>query len=338
MKVSAPGKLILSGEHAVVYGHPALAMAVNRYVRATITEERGQEFLFHLADLSHHSHLNIQALRHLKKRIKSKYHRFIRGEYRVQDVLQKPFELAQFALSMLIESLNPSSSQSMKIHLQSDIPIGCGMGSSAATILSIICAVSNYLQLPLSKELLFKLALEAENMQHGHSSGLDLRVILQGGCLYVEGDKVETRCIPHLSMHLINTGTPQTSTGECVNEVAKYFASSKELGNDFRAVTNMMDDALQKSSLYHFKEAVCLNHKLLVKIGVVPDKVQRFISAVEALKGCAKVCGAGAIGGDTAGILLVIAEDDLSLTSLCKQFNYDLIPILSEQRGITCCA
>src|SRR5262245_35773303 len=103
MKVYAPGKLILSGEHAVVYGHPALAMALNRYVITTITEEKGPNFLFHLADLAHHSHLSIRALRLSKKRIKQKYHHFINGKYSIREVLKKPFELAQMALGVFEE-------------------------------------------------------------------------------------------------------------------------------------------------------------------------------------------------------------------------------------------
>ena len=55
MQVKVPGKLILSGEHSVVYGKPALAMAVNRYVTANITEERKPQILLDLADLAYTS-------------------------------------------------------------------------------------------------------------------------------------------------------------------------------------------------------------------------------------------------------------------------------------------
>ncbi len=64
--------------------------------------------------------------------------------------------------------------------MQSDLPIGCGMGSSAATILSVIYAIATHLHLPISQEKLFQLALEAENMQHGRSSGLDLKIVYAG--------------------------------------------------------------------------------------------------------------------------------------------------------------
>src|SRR5882724_9751340 len=100
MKIFAPGKLILSGEHAVVYGRPALAMAVNRYATATVTRELLPQISFHLSDLAHRSRLSFGGLQQLKERIKRKYHRFIRGEYSIRQVLHKPFELAQFALGI----------------------------------------------------------------------------------------------------------------------------------------------------------------------------------------------------------------------------------------------
>lgn len=333
VKINAPGKLILSGEHAVVYGSPALAMAVNRYVTATVTHELLPQIFFDLVDLAHHSRLSFSALNHLKDRIKRKYHRFICGDFSVRDVLQKPFELAQFALGIIAESLNLSLPHGVKIHVQSDIPIGCGMGSSAATILSVMHAISHYLQVPLSQEAMFKLALEAENMQHGYSSGLDLRVALNGGCLYMQEQHIETRSLPKLPLYIVNTGTPQTTTGQCVEKAASYFKKSR-LQDDFSAVTKTMDQALQQQSWQQMREAIRENHKLLFHIGVVPEKVQQFIKQVELLEGAAKICGAGAVSGDHAGAVIVAVDDKQALAALSSRFNYDVIPISGESRGV----
>lgn len=333
MKVYAPGKLILSGEHAAVYGQPALAMAVNRYATATVTREMLPRILFDLTDLAHRSHLSFNALRHLKDRVKRKYHRFIRGDFTIREVLHKPFELAQFALGVFAESRNLSLPHGVKIHLHSDIPIGCGMGSSAATILSVMVAISHYTQVPLSQEALFQLALEAENMQHGHSSGLDLRVALQGGCLYVHGEDIQTRTIPMLPMYVVNTGTPTTTTGQCVEKVAPLFQSG-QMGDEFAAVTMAMDAALQQQSQSAFCTSIQQNHVLLTNIGVVPDKVQQFIAQIEALDGAAKICGAGAVAGESAGAVLVVADDKSAVSTLCSRFGYQLIPITGEARGV----
>lgn len=333
MKVCAPGKLILSGEHAVVHGHPALAMAINRYATATITRETLPQILFDLVDIAHHSHVSFDTLRALKNRIKGKYKRFVRGEYTVRDVLQKPFELAQFAMGLFAEALNISLPHGVKIRVQSDIPIGCGMGSSAATILSVMHAVSTYLKIPISADTLYQLALEAENMQHGHSSGFDLRVAQLGGCVYMHQQTLETRSAPLMPMYLVNTGTPATTTGQCVEKVAPFFASG-QLGDEFSAVTKGMDAELQQQHWNGMQLAIRENHRLLTHIGVVPGKAQQFVASVEAAGGAAKICGAGAVAGENAGAVLAVVEDKAILDKLCSRFRYSFTPIACESKGV----
>lgn len=333
MKVYAPGKLILSGEHAVVHGMPALAMAVNRYAVATVGSGMQSAVSLHLSDFAHNSLLTWQDLAVIKNKLKRKYKRFMRGEYHIRDVLRKPFELAQAALGILAGTQNVTLPDGMKIQVTSDIPIGSGMGSSAASILCVMKAASLHLNIPVSTDILYQMALEAENLQHGNSSGLDLRVSLHGGCVYVHGDLIESRPVPPFQLYLVNTGSPSSSTGECVDKVAVHFASAA-LCEEFRSVTHQMDAALQQSSWPAMQEAVRANHQLLIKIGVVPARVQQFIGEIEQAAGAAKICGAGAVTGDHAGIVMVLTKDEDRLDALCRQFNYSRITVQGESRGM----
>jgi mevalonate kinase len=333
MKVLAPGKLILSGEHAVVYGHPALAMAVNRYVTAIAMPQVAPHISFDLSDLSYQRRLTLATLNSLKKRIKEKYQRFVNGDFKIRDVLQKPVELAQFAFSLFFEVLNIKLTQGIKIRVESNIPMGCGMGSSAATVLSIVHAIAHHLGVDIPQEIFLRLGLEAENMQHGYSSGLDLQVSMHGGCLYVKDGQVHQRTIPDLPMYLVNTGLPQTSTGECVEAAANYFKTSS-IGDDFAAVTEMMDTAFSENNLQKAMHAIHENHQLLVKINVVPKTVQEFISKINELNGAAKICGAGAVAGNNAGVVLVVTENELALKELAARHQYSILPITGESRGV----
>lgn len=334
MKVYAPGKLILSGEHAVVHGQPALAMAVNRYATATVTHEHTPRFLLDLADLAHRSHFSLTGLQQLKSRLKRKYQRFINGEYTIRQVLHKPFELAQVALSIFAESLSMPLPHGVNIQVASTIPIGCGMGSSAATIISVMYAISTYLDMPLTPERLYQLALEAENMQHGRSSGIDLRMALNGGCLYMHEQQQFNRPVPDVRMFLINTGAPASSTGQCVAKVAPHFLASTQLGADFASVTNAMDAALQQQSANAIRTAIHHNHQLLIHIGVVPARVQAFIQEIADDNSAAKICGAGAIEGDQAGAVLVVTNDEERLSNLVAKYQYNMISIAGESRGV----
>ena len=333
MKVQAPGKLILSGEHAVVYGHPAIAMAVNRYVTATASPQLLPFISFDLSDLDYRKRFTLNALDAIKNRIKRKYQRFVKGEYAIRDVLHKPVELAQVAFSLFFEVFNISLTQGIKIHIQSTIPIGCGLGSSAATILSIVTAIAKHLQIDISPETYLRLGLEAENMQHGYSSGLDLKVSLHGGCVYAHEGLLTQRAIPTMSLYLVNTGIPKTSTGECVEYVAKHFQQSS-LGLDFAAVTMAMDAALVANEMQALQAAVMANHDLLTHIGVVPLRVQAFIRDIQAFGGAAKICGAGAVAGDKAGAVLVVTDQAAELAALCLRYDYNLLAITGESRGV----
>jgi mevalonate kinase len=333
MKIRAPGKLILSGEHAIVYGKPALAMAVNRYAEAQTSEHNFPLVSFDLSDLAYRKAIHFAALDQIKERIKQKYRGFLRGEFKIRHVLQKPVELAQFALSLFYEILNIKPTQGVKIKLQSDIPMGCGMGSSAAIVLSVIHAMAHHLDLSLPQELLYRLGLEAENIQHGYSSGLDLRISQQGGCLLMQNQQIQVRTLPQTPLYIINTGTPVSSTGECVAAVAPHFTHST-IGNDFADVTLAMDAALQANQPQALRQAINANQALLVKIGVVPPRVQAFAQSLELADGAAKICGAGAVSGDNGGIVLAVIEDLAALTDLCAQYRYTLMPVYPEARGV----
>jgi mevalonate kinase len=331
--IYAPGKLILSGEHSIVYGKPALAMAINRYVTATASSQLLPLISFDLSDLSYDHGLTLTALHRLKSRIKEKYQRFVRGDFKIRDVLQKPVELAQFAFSLFLETLNLKLTQGIKIRVQSTIPIGCGMGSSAATILSIVHAIADHLKVDISSELFFRLALEAENMQHGNSSGLDLRVSLNGGCIFVEEGEVFKRDLPSIPFYLINTGIPKSTTGECVSFAANYFKQSS-IGDEFAAVTKKMDQALQANNLIQTQEAIRDNHKLLTAIGVVPQSVQQFVTELENMQGSAKICGAGTVDGEKAGVMLAVTHDLDALAKICLRYHYSILPVEGEARGV----
>lgn len=332
LQIKAPGKLILSGEHAVLYGAPALAVAIDRYVSATISREAEKNIHFQLKDFAHQSNFSLQSLQELKDRIKTKYLKFIRGDYSIRQVLQKPFELAQVALGLLSEKI-ASPLSGMNLTIESNLPIGCGMGSSAATILSVMKALSHFFGLHLSEESLYKAALEAENFQHGHSSGLDLRLALHGGYLYVENNQIEKRVMPPFGFHLIQTGQPQSSTGECV-ESAKPFFQGSELINAFSSITKEMDRAIREGAHDQLNSVIRKNHRLLCQIGVVPKKVQAFINEVEYLGGAAKICGAGSVAGDAAGTLWLLHDHPESLKPLIAKYQYDDFIVHGVENGV----
>jgi hypothetical protein len=67
---------------------------------------------------------------------------------------------------------------------------------------------------------------------------------------------------------------------------------------------------------------------------VVPETVQDFIAKINAFHGAAKICGAGAVAGNHAGVVLVVTDNESALTELAAQHHYSILPITGESRGV----
>jgi mevalonate kinase len=327
----APGKIILSGEHAVVYGKPALAAAVNRFVTTTISERPDNKIQFEFMNDKLNNELTLQELQILQTKMDKHYQDFIAGKCNIKNVVHNPLELVQYAFIYLIENLSLTIKNGLRIQVQSTLPIGCGMGASAAVIMGLMHALVNYFSCTLAVDKYLYFGREIENLQHGRSSGLDLFLSLHGGCyFFIDGD-MSVRNLPNIPLVLVNTGKPQNSTGECVAAIAKYFQNGN-IADDFAEVTTVMDVALEQDNLPAVKQCVRENHQLLKYIGVVPDKVSKFVAAVEELGSAAKISGAGAVSGSRAGIVLVVGEAEVA--NLAKEYGYEILPVQGEPSGL----
>lgn len=331
MKAVAPGKVILSGEHSVVYGKPSVVMAVDRSAEAVITPDATDMVSFDLKDFAQTGSFTLRALRDFKSRIVKNYNMFLNGELGIREVLYKPVELFQYAFITVLDGLHLTLGTGVNIQLRSNIPIGCGMGSSAATILSVLRAVGHYFRVDFRPDWYYAYSLEAENLQHGHSSGVDPYISLHGGCARFQAGHAEKLPLPRTPMFLVQTGVPSCTTGECVAEVRRSFASSR-VWDDFEKVTVAIQDALVRNDAIELRRLVRENHRLLVEIGVVPGKVREFVANLEQQGLAAKICGAGAVSGDNGGIVLVLGEKPP--VDICTKYGYELVAVRGEPLGV----
>lgn len=330
MKAIAPGKLILSGEHAVVYGRPALAMAIDLSAQSVITSSPGDLVSFNLVDLQSNESFTIRALRDMRDRVLRNYKLFLNGELGIREVLYKPVELFEYMFINFLDGLHLKMNESISIKTHSNIPIGCGLGSSAATVLSAARAVGHYFRVDFRPEWYYRYSMEAERLQHGYPSGVDSYISLNGGCAIFRNSEARAVPLPRFNLYLVNTGTPESTTGECVVEVRKNHERDV-IWNDFEAVTNGMEQAIRSNDMDEIRRHVRENNRLLNRIGVVPAKVQQFIQSIEAGGGAAKVCGAGSVRGDQGGMVLVI--DDRPPTKLCQEYKYTITSVRGDPLG-----
>jgi len=330
MKAIAPGKLILSGEHAVVYGQPAIAMAIDRSAVFEITPQAGNEVSFDLPDINENSSFTIRALRDLKRRIEKKYREFLEGKIGIRDVLSMPADLFRFAYINTLDGLHRHIDSGICLKLRSAIPMGCGLGSSAATVLSEIRAIGHYLRVEFKPEWYYEFSMEAEKLQHGRPSGVDSYISLYGGCACFRNGEAQSIPLPRIKMFMVHTGVPESTTGECVMQVEKNFRTSA-IWSEFGDVTREFAQALRENNETRVRQLVRENNRLLTQIGVVPKRVQQFIRDIEDWGGSAKVCGAGSVYGEKGGMVLVFA--DSAPIEICKKYGYTVSPVRGDPLG-----
>jgi mevalonate kinase len=330
MKAVAPGKLILSGEHAVVHGSPALAMAIDRNAQTVVIPEAGDSVSFQIHGLEPGESYTMRALQDFRDRVKLNYDLFLDGKLGIRDVMAKPVDLFKYGYILTLDALHHKIDEGICMKIRSNIPVGCGLGSSAATVLSELRAIGHYLRVDFKPQWYYDFSLEVEKMQHGHPSGVDSYISLNGGCALFQNGEAVSVPLPQLKMFMVETGTPTSTTGECVVQVDKQFGNSS-IWSEFTDVTLGMEGGLAKNDIELVRAHVRENHRLLCQIGVVPARIQQFAREIELTGGAAKICGAGSISGEAGGVMLVLA--DRMPVQLCAKYGYTVSPVRGDPLG-----
>jgi len=322
MHAIAPGKVILSGEHAVVYGAPALAVAARRHIHARFTADSQPEVRLSGSLLD--TRYTLPSLQALVTELDRRFEQFLSGELPVNRLLDEPAQLIAYALG------RGGLATGGELELVSDLPAGAGMGSSAAAIAATLLVTEALSGHRVEQQQRFELVRYCERLQHGRGSSIDAAAVTWGGLVRVEGDQIMS-----LNSELgdgwyqVDTGIPTVSTGECVQQVREQHADSA-IWAEFADVTGQLEQALGDACQVH--AALRQNHRLLQQIGVVPPPVARFVAAAEALGASAKISGAGAIAGDAGGQVLLYAPN-LDISSLVAEFDYSCEPLQEDSEG-----
>jgi len=278
-RFTAPGKIILFGEHAVVYGKPAIAIPVSG-MRASAWSETGE------------NGLTINALD-------------LNEKFSITD------ENNQF--SVLAQSILAKTNQNepnLTINLSSKLPQGSGMGSSAATSTAVCRALSGYLGVNLAENEISELVFDAEKVVHGTPSGIDNTVVAYEMPVYfIKGEKPET-FEPGKKFFLVigDTGI-EASTKETVSNVRDNW--KKEPGlmdgyfDEIERITNQGKIAIEKGNEKIVGEMMDENHELLNSIGVGHDKLEKLIDIAKD----ADALGAKLTGGGGGGNMVALAKD-----------------------------
>lgn len=337
MKACAPGKLILSGEHAAVYGAPAFALAVNRYIisHCSLPVARVADaaaLRWSLPDLHRHGVIDWAALPQLAARLDQRFQQFEQGGLPVGEILESPEQLLLYAIAQLLPATLPTTDLALDVYSQ--LPAGAGMGSSAAAAASVLSLFAAYFERPLGRTEQFALVRYCERLCHGRGGLIDAATVTHGGLIQVSDGQVEALDFPlGAGWYYVNSGSPVVGTGECVEAVRKRFATAS-IWQDFAALTRQLIGQIEQQQ--DPRMTLRDNHRLLMQIGVVPAPVARFIAQLEQLGGAGKISGAGAIRGEGGGALVVYAPD-LDLAALCAAFGYSFLAIEEDSQGARNC-
>lgn len=294
---SAPGKIILFGEHAVVYGRPAIAVPVTQ-VRAKVTISadpagpRGQV-------------------------------RLTAGDIHLENTLDAlpPNDPLAAAIRCTAEQLGIIQLPAMHLRVSSTIPIASGLGSGAAVSAAIARALSGFLGCPLTDEQVSQIAFKVDQLHHGTPSGVDNTVIAYAQPVYfVRGQPFERLLVERpFTVVIGNTGIA-SPTSQAVGDVRQRWQADplpyERLFDEIGEIVGQARQALETGRVEALGPLMTRNHALLQQIDVSSPELDRLVSAaLQAGASGAKLCGGGR-GGNM--IAMVEAEQAAAVAAALR--------------------
>lgn len=319
---SSPGKLMLFGEHAVLHGSGCIVLAVDQRmrVRGELLDE--QVFVLNAPDVHVPNYKKL--LSELGKGDIPKGAKFV--EIAVTNFLCHPEFISG---SHEIPKQVRNDKFGIKISTSSEFSSEFGFGSSSASVVCTLKALSELFSLSLSNKELFDLAYKTVLDIQGKGSGFDIAAAIYGGTLYFEaaGKVIEPLNIKLLPLVVGYSGV-KADTVSMINQVGE----KKKVFNKIAKVVNDARKALEKEDWKTTGELMNRNQELLKDLGVSTKKLDNMISsAIDAGAYGAKLSGAG--GGDCM-IALVSDEKREGVEKAIVKAGGQVIDAMSNAEGV----
>ena len=299
---SAPGKIILFGEHAVNRRQPAVSAAVDRRSYALVT--LGGRCV-ELVSCGQVERLSAEELRAFRVRVDA-----LRGSndlYSIRDLVREDFFApAKYVLSILLERLGHECS--CRVEWRSFIPMGSGLGSGAAANAAMVVALATALGQELPPAEVATLAWQGDVLAHGGvASALDSSACALGGCVLVSESSPPRTLGGVLELPIVvgDTGV-RASTGEVNTRVREMLAARPYMRILFEEIGLLVEravPALERREIDTLGRLMHMNHLLLRELGVSCQELERLVDAAIA----AGAWGAKLSGSGGGGIMIALA-------------------------------
>ena len=291
---SAPAKIILFGEHFVVYGEPAIVLAIDK--RAYAKVENRDDKRLHL----HSANLNLAGY-------------FENGTFKIEQGDAKEakmkFEPVKLAAERVLEAYGKNVG--LNIEISSTVPVAAGLGSSAAVVAAVTAAVGALLDVKISKEDVFRITYEAEKIVHGTPSGIDPAISTFGGALLFQIDTGFKPLDVKMDIPLVigDTGVERLTRVqvEKVREAKeKYPQVVDPIMLAAREIVLRAIDAIKENDLDTLGDLMNINQALLYGVGVSDESLEWLINAAQK----AGALGAKLTGAGGGGCMIALAKNE----------------------------
>jgi len=282
LSVSVPGKTILFGEHAVVYGYPAIAVPLNSIKLNIKISARPTDTDIQIINKNRGENLLLKDL--------------------------NPEHIYKTAIDTIQNALHVGKLPALQIGISSTIPIVSGLGSSAAFAVCLTKAISGFLGFKLNNEQINEIAYKIEIYQHGSPSGIDNTVISYNKPLYFKKGFPPSflEIKSPITLIIADTGI-HANTKETVADVKKNMQINPEMFKILlEEIGNLADYAkinLENGDLETLGKLMSENQSLLQKLGVSNDELDHLVDVALRYGALgAKLCGSGK-GGNIVAIV-----------------------------------
>jgi len=303
---SAPGNIILIGEHYVDHGTKAILAAIDRRVTATST-------------LTDNKTIKVNSQLGTIEVPISSSHEEVKSDFR-------PFV---YLANKIINSEQIASG--LEITIDSEIPIGVGLGSSSACCVAATASISE-LFYELSSEEILKMSIEAEKTIFPDTSGADCTVCTYGGMIgYPNIEKIDSS-FDHILL-IANSMIPH-NTKNSVEKVNKFKENDEERFSQLCDLENGLIDevivAMKNNDATTFGLKMSENQKYLEEIQVSNDTLRDMISSLNEISLGSKITGAG----DGGCVIALVKNENVSKVPALLGKDKECFSAKIDTRGV----